>query len=45
MVEGKNDEAVTYANTKPGFGSLTIAKGEDHLVYIRDTDVDEGQGY
>ena len=33
MVEGKNDEAVTYETSEAGFGSLRIVKGVDWLIY------------
>jgi len=45
MVEGKDDEAVTYVNSKTGFGSLRIVKGVDRLIYISDTDMEEGYRY
>jgi len=42
MVEGKNDKAVTNENSETGFGSLRIVKGVDRLIYISDTDIEEG---
>jgi hypothetical protein len=42
MVEGKNDTAVTYENSETGFGSSRIVKGIDRLIYISDTDMEEG---
>jgi len=42
MVEGKDDKAVMYANSETGFDSLRIVKGEDDLIYISDTDMEEG---
>jgi len=42
MVEGKNDNAVMYVNSETGFGSLRIVKSEDHLIYISDTNMEEG---
>jgi len=33
MAEAKDDEAVTYVNSKAGFSSLRIVKGVDHLKY------------
>jgi hypothetical protein len=42
MVEGKDDEAYTYVNCETGFGNLTILIGLDHLIYISDSDIDEG---
>jgi len=37
-------KAVTYENSETGFGSLTIVKGVDCLIYISDTDMQEGPG-
>ena len=42
MVEGKNDKAVMYVNSETGFGSLRIVKGVDRLIYITNTDMEEG---
>jgi hypothetical protein len=42
MVEGKDDKAVTYVNSETRFGSLRIVKGVDRLIYISDTDTEEG---
>jgi len=42
MVEGKDDEAVTYENSETGFGSLRIVKDVDRLIYISDTNMEEG---
>jgi len=42
MVEGKDDKAVTYVNTETGFGSLRIVKGVDRLIYISNTNMEEG---
>ena len=42
MVEDKDDMAVTYVNSKTDFGSLRIFKGVDHLIFISDTDMEEG---
>jgi len=42
MVESKDDKAVTYVHSKTGFGSLRIVKGVDRLIYISDTDMEEG---
>jgi len=42
LVEGKDDTAVTYENSKTGFGSLRIVEGVDRLIYISDTDMEEG---
>jgi len=44
MVEGKDDEAVMYVNSETGFDSLTIVKGVDRLIYISNTDMEEGHG-
>ena len=41
MVERKNGEAVMYASSETGFGSLRIVKRMDHLVYIREIDMEE----
>jgi len=42
MVDGNNIMAVTYVNSKTGFGSFRIVKGGDHLIYISDIDIEEG---
>jgi hypothetical protein len=42
MVEGKDDEAVMYVNSKTGFGSFRADKSVDHLRYMGDTDMEEG---
>ena len=42
MVEGKDHKAVMYVNSEIGFGSLRIVKGMDRLIYISDTDMEEG---
>jgi len=42
MVEGKDDEAVTYVNSESSFGSLRIVQGVERLIYISDTDIEEG---
>jgi len=42
MVGGKNVVAVTYVNSEAGFGSPRIVKGVDCLIYISDTDMEEG---
>ena len=42
MVQGKDDEAVTYVNAKTGIGSLRIVKGVNRLIYISDTDMEKG---
>jgi len=42
MVEGKNDEVVTHVNSEIGFDSFRIVKGVDRLVYISETDMEEG---
>jgi len=42
MVEGKDDEAVTYVNSETGFGNLRIVKRVYRLIYINDTDMEEG---
>jgi len=42
MVEAKDDKAVTYVNSKTGFGRLGIVLGVDRLKYISDTYMEEG---
>jgi len=42
MVEVKDEDAVTYVNSETGFGSFRIIKGVDCLIYISNTDIDEG---
>ena len=42
MVEGKDDEAVTYVNSETGSDSLRIVKGVNRLKYISNTDMEEG---
>jgi len=42
MLEGKDEKAVTYVNSETGFGSLRIVKGVDRLIYISNTDMEEG---
>jgi len=42
MVEGKDDEAVRYVNSETGFGSLRIVKSVECLIYISDTNMEEG---
>jgi len=42
MVEGKDDEVVTYVNSKTGFRSLRIVKGVDRLIDISDTEMEKG---
>jgi len=42
MAEGKDDKAVTNVNSETGFDSLTIVKDVDRLIYISDTDMEEG---
>jgi hypothetical protein len=38
-------KAATYENTETGFDSLRIVKGVDRLIYISDTDMEEGHRY
>jgi len=45
MVKGKNDEAVMNDNSKTGCDSLRIVKGVDRLIYISDTDMEDGPRY
>jgi len=42
MVQGKDDQAVTYVNSETGSGSRRNVKGVDHLIYIGDTNIEEG---
>jgi hypothetical protein len=42
MVEGKDDEEVMYVNSETGSDRLRIFKGVDRLIYISDTDPEEG---
>jgi len=42
MVECKDDKGSTYENSETDLGSLRIIKGLDRLIYIRDTDMEEG---
>jgi len=42
MVEGKNDEAVMNENSETGFDHLRIVESVDRLIYISDTDREEG---
>jgi len=42
MVECRDDMAVTYVKSEAGLGSLRIVKGVDSLIYISDTDMEEG---
>jgi len=42
MVEGKDDKTLTYVNSEIGCGSNRLVKGVDRLIYISDTDLEEG---
>jgi len=42
MVEATDDKPDTYENSETGFGSLTIVMGVDRLIYISNTDMEEG---
>jgi len=42
MVEGKDDKIVMNENSEIGFGSLRIVQDVDRLIYISDTDIEEG---
>jgi len=42
MVEGKDDKAVAYVNSGTGFRSLRIVQGVHRLIYISNTDREEG---
>jgi hypothetical protein len=35
-------KAVTYENSEIGFGSFRIVKGVDRLIYLSDTNMEEG---
>jgi hypothetical protein len=41
-VEITMTKAVTNENSETGFGSLRIVKGGECLIYISDTDMEEG---
>jgi hypothetical protein len=41
MVDGQDDEAVTYVNPETGFGSLRIVKSVNCVMHISDTDMEE----
>jgi len=45
MVEGKDHKAVTYVNSAAGFSSLRIVNGVDSLIYISNSDIEEGHRY
>jgi len=42
MLEGKDDDAVMYVNSETGFSNLRIVKGVDCLIYMSDTNMEEG---
>jgi len=42
MEDGKDDKAVMYMNFETGFGSLRIVKSLDGVIYISDTEMEEG---
>jgi hypothetical protein len=42
MVEARMTKAVTNENSEIRFGSLRIVNGMDCLIYISDTDMEEG---
>jgi len=42
MVEGKDAEAVMNVNSEIGFHSPRMVKGVDCLIYISNTDMEEG---
>ena len=42
MVEAMITKAVANEHSETGFGSLRIVIGVDHLIYITDTDMEEG---
>jgi len=41
MVEGMDDEAVSYVNSKTGIGSPRIVKDVNCLMYICNTDMEK----
>lgn len=41
-MEGNDDRAVTYVNSKTGFGSVRNVKSSDYLRNISDTDLEAG---
>lgn len=43
MVDGKDDQAVTCVYSVTGFHSLKIVQGVDYLIYITNTDMEEGR--
>jgi len=45
MVEARMTKAIMNENSKIGFGNLRIGKGVDRLVYISDSDMEEGDRY
>jgi hypothetical protein len=42
MAEGKDYEAVTYVNSETDSYSLRIVNGVQPLIFISDTDMEEG---
>jgi len=42
MVEGNDVQSGMYVNSETGFASRRIVKGVDRLLYISDTDMEEG---
>jgi hypothetical protein len=42
MVESKDAEAVTFVDSELGFGYLGIVEGVDCLIYISNTNMEEG---
>jgi len=42
MVESKDDKRSTYENSETGFGSLRIVEAVDRLIYISNTNMEEG---
>jgi uncharacterized ferredoxin-like protein len=42
IVKGLDETAVTYVNSETGFGRLQIVMSLDGLIYISDTDMQEG---
>jgi len=42
MVDDKDDQLLTYTNSKSGLGILRIVEGVNRVIYISDTEKEEG---
>jgi hypothetical protein len=42
IVKVKDNDAVPYVNSETDFGSYRIVEGADYLIYISDTDGEQG---